>query len=438
MMSFRVLSMLPYAWAFARCLPAQTAASQPTPASSQPSFDAHTIALTVPEGTPLHMVPDREVPVRMVAEPVSGRVMQPVYVCDAFVIPFGRPRKITMREAPTLFPILAILISGSLLALAQSAASQSLPPQFVTSAATAMQGRQAKPSSHGAYTLEVDAEEVVLNCTVLNNKGQLVNDLNKSNFKAFEDKVPQAIISLQHQDTPVSIGLLVDNSGSMRAKRAAVASAAIDLVKASNPQDETFVINFSDQAYLDQDFTSNLSKLQNGLARLSMSGGTALYDTVVTAADKMERSAKRPRKALIVITDGDDNASKLTLDNAIHRVQDKQGPIIYSIGLMFDGDSGRGETRRARHDLQALSSETGGIAFFPSSLQDIDSVAAQVARDIRNQYAIAYHSARTPVNGYHTVKVEAHASGQSKLTVYTRAGYFSTLPSSSNSKTDGK
>jgi VWFA-related protein len=207
----------------------------------------------------------------------------------------------------------------------------------------------------------------------------------------------------------------------MSSKRAAVASATLDLVKASNPQDETFVINFSDQAYLDQDFTSDLDKLQNGLSRLSLSGGTALYDTVVTAADKMERSATRPRKVLIVITDGDDNSSKLTLDTAIHRVQDTQGPIIYSIGLMFGG----GESRHAKRDLRALSSETGGIAFFPGSLKDIDSVAAEVARDIRNQYAIAYHSPQASVGGYHTVKVEAHAEGHGKLTVYTRSGYLS-------------
>src|ERR1700740_1466563 len=215
------------------------------------------------------------------------------------------------------------------------------------SAAAAMQNQQPKPSSYGAYTLHVDAEEVVLNCTILDNKGQLVNDLNKSNFKVFEDKVLQGIVSLQHQDTPVSIGLLVDNSGSMRTKRAAVASAALDLVKASNPQDETYVINFSDQAYLDQDFTSDLGLLQNGLAHLSLSGGTALYDTIVTAADKMEQSAKRPRRVLIIITDGEDNASRLSLDQAIHRVQDMQGPIIYSIGLLFSGNSSGGDKRRA-------------------------------------------------------------------------------------------
>jgi VWFA-related protein len=136
----------------------------------------------------------------------------------------------------------------------------------------------------------------------------------------------------------------------------------------------------------------------------------------------------------IVISDGDDNASKFTLDNAIHRVQDMQGPIIFSIGLMF----GNGEARHARHDLRELASETGGIAFFPGSLKDIDSVAAEVARDIRNQYAIAYHSSRASVDGYHTVKVEAHAQGHRKLTVYTRSGYLSKQTSSRNPKTDMK
>ena len=318
-----------------------------------------------------------------------------------------------MKQAYTLTAVFAILISGSLWAGAQS-----------TTTTTQVQG--PKPGSSGAFTLHVDAEEVVLNCTVLDNKRELVNDLTKSNFKVFEDQVLQTVLSLQHQDTPVSIGLLVDNSGSMSTKRAAVAAAALDLVKASNPQDETFVINFSDQAYLDEDFTSDLDKLQNGLSHLSQSGGTALYDTVVTASDKMERSATRPRKVLIVITDGDDNASKLTLDNAVHRVQDMQGPIIYSIGLLFGGD----KSRHAKRDLQALSSETGGIAFFPDALKDVDSVAAEVARDIRNQYAIAYHSPQASIGGYHTVKVEAHASGHGRLTVYTRSGYRSKQASS--------
>jgi Ca-activated chloride channel family protein len=320
-----------------------------------------------------------------------------------------------MRKASPLRILFAILTSGALCGTAQNAG-------------TAMQNQPPKPRSPGAYTLHVDTDEVVLNCTVLDHKGELVNDLTRKNFKVFEDKTLQAVISLQHQDTPVSIGLLVDNSGSMKEKRAAITNAALDLVKASNPQDQTFVINFSDRAYLDQDFTSDLGNLQNGLSHLTLSGGTALYDTVVTAADKMERSATRPRKVLIVITDGDDNSSKLALDDAIHRVQDLQGPIVYSIGLLF----GSNNSRHAKHDLEAISHETGGIAFFPGSLKDVDSVAAEVARDIRNQYAIAYHSPQAAVGGYHTVRVEAQAPEHSKLTVYTRSGY------SSNHNTGGQ
>jgi VWFA-related protein len=319
-----------------------------------------------------------------------------------------------MKRESTLPVVFSLLLSGAL-----SSGAQNTTPSVQT--------QQPRPGSPGTYTLHVDAEEVILNCTVVDNKGDLVNDLTKSNFKVFEDKTPQTVISLQHQDTPVSIGLVIDNSGSMNSKRSAVVSAALDLVKASNPQDETFVINFSDQAYLDQDFTSDLGKLQIGLSHLSLSGSTALYDTVVTAADKIERSATRPRKVLILITDGDDNSSKLTLDNAIDRVQDMQGPMIYSVGLLFGGD----KSRHARRDLEALSKETGGIAFFPGSLKDIDSVAAEVARDIRNQYTIAYHSARTTVKGYHTIKVEVHDQTHGKLVAYTRSGYSSSAETSS-------
>jgi Ca-activated chloride channel family protein len=148
----------------------------------------------------------------------------------------------------------------------------------------------------------------------------------------------------------------------------------------------------------------------------------------------MQRSATRPRKALIVITDGDDNASKLTLENAIHSVQDMQGLIIYSIGLLFAGE----KSRHARHDLEALSNETGGIAFFPASLKEIDSVAAQVARDIRNQYAVAYHSKGTSIEGYHTVKIEAHSQKRGKLTVYSRSGYLVKPSSPRNPSTKTK
>jgi len=157
------------------------------------------------------------------------------------------------------------------------------------------------------YILHRDVEEVVLNVTVLDEHNKLVMNLNKPDFKVSEDGVPQSIIAFQHEDLPVSMGILVDNSGSMRDKRAAVNSAALDLVKASNRDDEAFIVNFSDEAYIDQDFTSDIGKLRDGLGHIDSKGGTALYDAVVASADQLAKGAKRPKQVLLVITDGEDN-----------------------------------------------------------------------------------------------------------------------------------
>jgi VWFA-related protein len=278
--------------------------------------------------------------------------------------------------------------------------------------------------AHGGFTLKRNVDEVVLNVTVLDEGGHLVTDLKKDDFKIFEDGVPQTIASFQHQDIPVSMGIIIDNSGSMRDKRAAVNTAALDLVKASNRDDEAFIVNFSDEAFIDQDFTSDIGKLREGLAHIDSKGGTALYDAVVASADQLAKNAKRPKQALLIITDGEDNASTFNLEQTIRRVQDLQGPVVYSIGLLF-GDEGGRESRRAKRALKLLSDETGGIPFFLKSLADVDTIAAEVARDIRNQYTLGYHSTKPPSQGgYRVLKVEAHGQGHSKLFVRTRSGYY--------------
>jgi Ca-activated chloride channel family protein len=283
------------------------------------------------------------------------------------------------------------------------------------------------------FTFRRDVDEVVLNATVLDDNGRIVNDLKQDDFHIFEDGVQQTIAAFQHQDIPVSIGMLIDNSGSMRDKRAAVNTAALDLVKASNPQDEAFIVNFSDEAFIDQDFTSDIGKLRDGLAHLDSKGGTALYDAVVASADQLAKGAKRPKQVLLIVTDGEDNASSLTLEQTIRRIQDLQGPVVYSIGLLF-GDSGGGrEAHRAKRALQLLSSETGGIAYFPKSLDNVDQICAEVAHDIRNQYTIGYHSTKpASQGGYRIVKVQAAAPGHSKLTVRTRSGYYPKIDGKNN------
>ena len=276
----------------------------------------------------------------------------------------------------------------------------------------------------GQFVLHADVEEVVLNATVLEGS-RLVQDLKRDNFQVFEDGVKQNIISFQHTDLPVSIALVVDNSGSMSKKRPAVNKSALDLIAASNPQDEAFVVNFSDEAYIDQDFTSDVNKLRDGLSHIESRGGTALYDAVVASADKLVADAKRPKQVLILITDGEDNASTLTLEQTIRRVQQLSGPEIYSIGLLFGDEMTRAEVRHARRALEMLSTETGGVAYFPRSMEQVDDIAAEVARDIRSQYTIGYHSTKpTSAPGFRRVLVTAQAPGMGKLMVRTRTGYF--------------
>jgi VWFA-related protein len=267
---------------------------------------------------------------------------------------------------------------------------------------------------------------VVLNATVIDGHDTLVNGLTPDDFHIFEDGKPQAITSVQEQDIPVSIGLLVDNSGSMRTKRQAVNQAALDMVRASNPDDESFVVNFADEAYIDQDFTSDINRLREGLSHIDSKGGTALYDAVIASADYMAKNAKKAKDVLLIITDGEDNASGTNLEETVRRVQDLQGPVVYSIGLLFDDMGGGGrESHRAKRALQLLSDETGGLAFFPKNLGQVDQIAAEVARDIRNQYTISYHSSRpASLGGYRLVHVEAKAKGYSKLSVRTKPGYF--------------
>jgi Ca-activated chloride channel homolog len=291
----------------------------------------------------------------------------------------------------------------------------------VPSTATTTSGVQK--DQKGLYVLHEDVDEVLLNCTVIDDKGNPVQDLEAKDFRVWEDGVPQTVKSVHHQDLPVSMGILVDNSGSMRDKRPAVNAAAFNLLKDSNPQDEAFVVNFSDRAFLDQGFTSDLVSLDRGLSRFDSKGMTALYDAVAASADELSKHAKHRKQALLIITDGADNASRLDLEQAIRRVQALAGPVVYSIGLLFDTDEA--EATRARNALETLSRETGGIAYFPRSLQEVDQIAADVASDIRHQYTVDYHSNKPmSLGGYRVVHVEASSPNHRKLIVRTKRGYY--------------
>jgi len=174
--------------------------------------------------------------------------------------------------------------------------------------------KDEKLNDQGVFVFRKDVDEVLLHASVIDDHQHIVTNLDRGAFSVFEDGKPQNIISFHHEDIPVSIGIIIDNSGSMREKRNKVNQAALNLVRASNPKDEVFVVNFNDEYYLDQDFTNNLLKLKEALEKIDARGGTALYDAVVASAEHLKRNARLEKKVLLIVTDGEDNASNETLE----------------------------------------------------------------------------------------------------------------------------
>ena len=276
-------------------------------------------------------------------------------------------------------------------------------------------------TDNGIFVFHKQVEEVVLHATVVDDKQHIVTSLDKGDFNVYEDGHPQTITSFRHEDIPVAMGIVVDNSGSMREKRQKVNAAALNLVRSSNPNDEVFIVNFNDEYYLDQDFTSNIKKLQEGLEKIEARGGTALYDAVVASADHLKKEAKLEKKVILVVTDGDDNESAETLEQAVRRLQGDGGPTVYAIGILEKEE----HPKHAKRALQIMSERTGGLAFFPKTLDEVDAISREVARDIRSQYTIGYKPT-TPKNqgGYRQVKVDARSRSYGKLTVRTKSGYY--------------
>ncbi len=284
----------------------------------------------------------------------------------------------------------------------------------------AAQPGMPEETAGGGYLFRKKVEEVQLHATVLDQKQHLITNLGRDAFTIFEDGQPQQLTSFRREDIPVALGIIVDNSGSMRDKRSAVNQAALNLVRASNPNDEVFVVNFNDEAYLDTDYTSDINKLKEGLGHIESRGGTALYDAIIAAADHL-KSAKLEKKVILVVTDGEDNASRENLEQAVRRLQDESGPTVYSIGILGDDR----EARRAKRALTALALQTGGVAFFPKDIGEVDSISSAVAHDLRNQYTLGYKPTNPQSNGgYRSVRVEAHGGGYGKLQVRTRSGYY--------------
>ncbi len=326
-----------------------------------------------------------------------------------------------------LIPLVAQCLLLATIAFAQnSPPNAAQPPETPATAAAAPQDPATQAQEPAAnnegntFVFKKQVEEVVLHATVFDDQRRPVTGLDRSAFSVYEDGQSQTITAFHTEDVPVALGIVVDNSGSMRDKRDQVNQALVNLIRASNPQDEVFVVNFSDKSYLDQDFTSNLNLLQAALHQVSTRGSTALYDAIVASDVHLENNPRLQKRVLLVITDGQDNMSAETLQEASRRLQQINGPTLYAVGLL-----GSGLKQNGRDALQQLAQATGGAAYFPDTLDQVDNITRTVAHDIRAQYRIAYklkNQGSKP--SYQSIKVEAHAPNYGPLTVRTREGYY--------------
>ncbi|PYU85819.1 MAG: VWA domain-containing protein [Acidobacteria bacterium] len=326
----------------------------------------------------------------------------------------------SLRYLSVLICAAAILASA---AFAQIPIPNSVPPP----------PSQGPDAGKQGPSIKVDVNLVVLHTTVIDDRQRFADGLKPENFRVFEDKVEQKLSVFKREDVPVSMGLVIDNSGSMRDKRPRVNEAAITLVQASNPQDEAFVVNFNDDFYLDldKDFTSSIPELKEALERIDSRGSTALRDAILGSLDHLKKASK-DKKVLLVVTDGEDNASRNSLEKMIREVQ-KTDTVIYTIGLL--GQENKKEAKRARKALEQIAAASGGLAFFPENVDDVHNICEHVAHDIRNQYILAYYPTNTRRDGtFRAIQVEViPPHGRGKLVARTRNGYYAPGAASSAS-----
>jgi Ca-activated chloride channel family protein len=295
-------------------------------------------------------------------------------------------------------------------------------PLFLCAQQSAKPAAAGETPDTGDAIFSTETRLVQLPVTVTDKNGRLVTNLPQSDFQVFENGVLQTIKLFKREDVPVSLGLVIDNSGSMREKRTAVESAALALVRDSNKQDEVFVVNFNDEPYLDADFTNDIAVMEQGLTKIDSRGGTAMRDAIRVSIDHLKDKGKRDKKVILVVTDGNDNASNTTLESLV-RLAQQDDVLIYAIGLLTEEE--KREAGKAKRALGILVESTGGQVFYPKELSEVERIAHQVAYDIRNQYTIGYTPSNTALDGsFRSVKVVVKAPGNP--VPRTRSGYYAT------------
>ena len=268
-------------------------------------------------------------------------------------------------------------------------------------------------------TFRSDTRLVVLNVSVFDPNGKILRDLPQTAFTVYENDEKQTLSTFRQEDVPISLGLIIDNSASMTDKRDRVASAALALVKASNPNDEVFIINFNERAVLAKEFTNNIKDLESALRGLDAKGETAMRDALLLGIEHLRHSGHRDKKVVVVVTDGEDNSSVETQAHLV-QVAQQNNVIIYAVGLL--GAEEPQSAARAKKQLTELTEQTGGRAWYPNDVSEIANITPEIAHETRNQYVLAYTPTNLAADGsYRRIRVEVNIPG---AVVRTRAGYY--------------
>jgi VWFA-related protein len=288
------------------------------------------------------------------------------------------------------------------------------------------------------FKLRVDVELVQLPVSVLDKNGLPVRGLKQEYFSIFEDKVQQNITLFKQEDVPLSVAIVIDASGSMLDKLDRLNAAAMTFIRESNPADETSIVSFADEVYLEQDLTNNTQILGRVLSEIASTGSTAFYDAVYLAARHLQREAIHEKKVLLVLSDGEDNKSKYNLKQVLKLLGESR-ITLYSIGLLSYGASTYGlQGQTGKKALKQLSEVTGGVPFFPKSVKDVEEICAKIARDLRNQYTIGYRPSNTKLDGsWRKVVVQLKPPRHMpKLKVRTKQGYYAPLSGETRTASD--
>jgi Ca-activated chloride channel homolog len=297
------------------------------------------------------------------------------------------------------------------------------------------QGQLQSDQRGGGFKVNVDVNLVQVHVSVLDKDGKAVEDLSQSNFQVLEDKTEQKITLFRHEDVPVSIGMVIDNSGSMRNKKEKVHSAALSFVKESNPDDESFIVAFERDAFLQQDFTGSMGDLVDALENLDPRMETAMYDAIYLSIDHVKKG-KLDKKVLLVISDGEDTASKWGYNKVLEHAKNAKDVVIYAVGILEENDGrsgglfGKSPQKKAREGLTEIAEVTGGQAFFPKNIDEVAEICRRIARNLRNQYTLGFSPENKKKDGTWrqlTVKPVDFPKNLGKIDLRFRQGY--TAPS---------